>query len=128
LYFWLANLPINFVVVWDFWKEWQDEQFKNIYITKKINESNIKAFDFVVLDSNITNLSDYTHNAVVPIFPTDNHLSSLLKEYQPMKNEGNSYLYEKHNQWSIFHSITRYLENYKITFDNKSLVKNVFEG
>ena len=127
LYFWLANLPIDFVLVWDFDKEWRDEQFTNIYVTKKINNTDIKAFDFVVIDTETTNISKYNENAIVSIVPEKNHLSSIMKEYNPMKNEGNSYLYSKDNEWSIFHAISRYLENYKITFDNKNLVKNVYE-
>lgn len=126
LYFWLANLPINFVVIWDFWKEWIDENFKNIYITKNIDNAKMKSFDFCVFDSEITDLTLYNENAIVSILPKNNHLSSIVKEYKPMKNEWNSYLYDKYNEWSIFHAITRYLENYKIPFDNKNLVKNVW--
>jgi hypothetical protein len=128
LYFWLANLPVDFVVVWDFGKEGRDSQFTNIYVTKKINKKNTKAFDFVVIDSDVTSISDYKENAVISISPENNHFSSILKEYNPMKSEWNAYLYEKENEWSIFHSITRYLENYKISFDNKNLVKNFYEG
>ncbi len=128
LYFGLANLPVDFIVVGDFGKEWRDEQFKNIYITKKVNKSNLKAFDFTVLDSNASNLSQYSEKAIVPVSPKDNQFSAILKEYNPMKNQWNAYLYDESNEWSIFHAIARYLENYKITFDNKNLVKNVYEG
>lgn len=126
LYFGLANLPINFIIIWDFWKEWIDENFKNIYICKKINNKDLSWFDFCVFDSEITDLSLYNENAVVSILPEKNHLSAIVKEYNPMKNEWNSYLYSQNNEWSIFHAITRYLENYKISFDNKNLVKNVY--
>ena len=128
LYFGLANLPADFVVVWDFWKEWRDDQFKNIYITKKVNKSTLKAFDFTVVDSDLSNLSQYSEKAIVTIAPEDNHYSSVLKEYNPMKSVWNAYLYEETNEWSIFYAVARYLENYKISFDNKSLVKNVYEG
>lgn len=128
LYFWLANLPINFIITWDFDKNWIDEQFKNIYICDNYSNEDLKSFDFVIIDSQETDLSKYTKEAIVTISPNDNHFSSLLKEYNPMKNEWNSYLYDEYNEWSIFHAITRYLENFKITFDNKNLVKNVYEG
>jgi len=128
IYFWLANLPINFIIVWDFEKDSIDENFKNLYVCTNIEESNILAFDFVILDSETNELSSFSKNAVVIISPNDNHFSSVLREYNPMKNEWNSYLYNEYNEWSIFHAITRYLENYKITFDNKNLVKNVYEG
>ena len=42
-----------------------------------------------------------------------------------MKDEGNAYLYDEDNEWSVFYALARYLENYKISFDNKNLVKNV---
>jgi len=128
LYFGLANLPVDFVIVWDFDKEGRDEQFKNIYVTKKINKANLKAYDFTVLDDEASNISQYFEQAIIPISPSDNHFSSILKEYQPMKNKWNAYLYDQDNEWSIFHAISRYLENYKISFDNKNLVKNVYEG
>jgi len=128
LYFWLANLPINFIIVWDFEKNWLDENFKNLYVCTDIDKINISAFDFVVLDSETNKISEFSENAVVSISPNDNHFSSILKEYNPMKNEWNAYLYDEFNEWSIFHAITRYLENFKITFDNKNLVKNVFDG
>ena len=44
-----------------------------------------------------------------------------------MKNIWNSYLYDTLNEWSIFYSIVRYLENYKYTYDNKSLIRNVLD-
>lgn len=128
LYFWLANLPIDFVVIWDFWKVGIDEQFKNIYVDKEIKNEYLKWFDFCVFDSEITDLTKYSENAITPILPENNHLSAIVKEYQPMKNEWNWYLYKDVNEWSIFHAIARYLENYKISFDNKNLVKNVWGG
>ena len=128
LYFWLSNLPIDFVCVWDFGKEGNDEQCKNIYVSKKSIPANLIAYDFIVSDGWIKNISKYFEKAVVPILPEWNVFWSVLKEYNPMKNEWNAYLYSENNEWSVFHAITRYLENYKITFDNKNLVKNVFEG
>ena len=128
LYFGLANLPIDFIIVWDFWKEWRDEQFNNIYVTKKIDNNSLRAFDFVVLDENTAEISKYNENAITPICLKGNQLSAILKEYQPMKNEWNSYIYEENNEWSIFWAISRYFENYKITFDNKNLLKNVYGG
>jgi len=93
-----------------------------------LNKSTLKAFDFTVVDSDLSNLSQYSEKAIVTIAPEDNHYSSVLKEYNPMKSVWNAYLYEETNEWSIFYAVARYLENYKISFDNKSLVKNVYEG
>jgi len=127
LYFWFANLPIDFVIVWDFGKQGNDEQFKNIYVIEKIWEKDLIWFDFVIFDENITDISKYNNNWVVSILPENNHLSAVVEEFQPLKSTWNAYLYSKNNEWSIFWAIARYLENYKITFDNKTLVKNVLD-
>lgn len=128
LYFWFANLPSNFVVVWDFWKDWLDENFKNIYVAKTIPDDLLKSFDFVLSDSENTEINKYLSSWVAPIFPRDNHYKTILKEYNSIKWEGNSFLYDDKNEWSIFYSLARYLENHKFPFDNKTLVKNVFES
>jgi len=54
-------------------------------------------------------------------------LSALLKEFNPMKGEGNAFIYEKENIWCIFYAFIRYLENSKFPFDNKILVQNVIK-
>lgn len=98
---------------------------ENIVATAKIEENDLIWFDFIVCDDSIDNLNKYLELGVSPIISTKNHLNSILKEFNPVKNEGNSYLFESLDKWSIFYSIVRYLENYKFPFDNKNLVKNV---
>ncbi len=127
LYFGLATLPVDFIVVWDFWKEWKDEQCKNIYVTKELRRNILPAFDFAILDSETTDLSKYSSQAIVPIAINEWHFSSILNEFNPEKNLWNAYLYEEYNEWSIFHALIRYLENTRFPMDHKNLVKNVFE-
>lgn len=98
---------------------------ENIIATAKIDEIDLIWFDFIVCDDSISNLKKYLELWISPIISTKNHLNSILKEFNPVKNEGNSYLFESLDKWSIFYSIVRYLENYKFPFDNKNLVKNV---
>jgi hypothetical protein len=62
---------------------------------------------------------------IVPIISSKNPLNSILKEFNPMRNEWNSYLFEQDDRWAIFYALVRYLENFKFPFDNKNLVKNV---
>jgi hypothetical protein len=78
-----------------------------------------------VSDNSISQISDYTSVGVTPIINKNNHLSIILKEFNPMKNEGNTFYYDESNHWCIFYSIVRYMENYKFPFDNKNLIKNV---
>jgi hypothetical protein len=61
------------------------------------------------------------------VIPRQNSMWSVLSDYNAAKSEWNSFLYELENEWDVFYTIARYLENFKFPYDNKSLVKNVFE-
>lgn len=122
LIIWLSVLPSNFVVIT---KEKYDINYSNVVVLKSI-ETKV-CFDFVVCDNCNDNLLEYMKSLIVPIVSKENHLNSILKEFQPIKNEGNSYLYDNIDKWSIYYAIVRYLENFKFSFDNKNLVKNLFE-
>jgi len=118
-------LPADFVIVH---KELKDEHVsENIFTTSSINLDMLVGFDFVVSDDNIENINNYSSNGVTPIIKRDNHLKSILKEFNPMKYEGNSFFYEEDNVWSIYGGIVKYMENYKFPFDNKNLIQNVLK-
>lgn len=120
----LRFLPVNFVVVSSQAISVSDS---NIAVVKKIDAGHIPGLDFIVCDNECEELGNYLKNGVVPIVIKDNYLSSLLSEFNPMKNEGNSFLYEKYNEWTIFHALSRYMENAKFPFDHRNLVKNVLK-
>ena len=113
LYFGLATLPVDFIIVWNFGKEGNDEQCKNIYVTKELRPNMLPACDFAILDEQVTDIGKYSQHAIVPIVPNKWVFSSLLSEFNPEKNTWNAYLYDEENEWSIFHSVIRYLENTK---------------
>ena len=121
---WLCFLPANFVLV-------TSEAFKkdsdNIVFVDYISDYEIWT-DFVVCDDNQISLNNYFKKGITPIVYKLWHFSSILIEFNPMKNKGNSFLYDNFNAWSIFYTIVRYLENYRFPFDNKNLIKNVFES
>lgn len=119
----LKVLSAGFVVVVE--NATEEQISKNVIITDNVDATSLAWFDFVVSDDDISQISEYTNAGVTPIINKDNHLNSILKEFNPMKNEGNSFYYEESNHWSIFYSIVRYMENYKFPFDNKNLIKNV---
>ena len=121
---WLKFLPVNFLVISN---EPHEAWNNNIVITKKYEAHLISGFDFVITDNDCENLNNFLKNGVVPIIAKDNYLSSLLSEFNPMKNEGNAFLYDKNNEWCVFHALTRYMENAKFPFDNRNLVKNVLK-
>ncbi len=119
----LLVLPCDFVIE----VEWANNEKlgDNVIAVSKVENLMLIWFDFVVCDDNIDSLKSYFELWITPIISTKNHLSSLLKEFNPVKNEGNSYLFDSLEKWNIFYAIIRYLENYKFPFDNKNLVKNV---
>jgi len=120
---WFLSLPVSFVVQID----WIETELlgKNIVATSKVDDKDLIWFDFIVCDDEIENLSKYLEKWVAPIISNNSHLASILREYNPVKNEGNTYFYENTDKWNIFYSIVRYMENYKFPFDNKNLVKNI---
>lgn len=121
---WLSTLSANFVVIM---QDGDHKWSKNVKVVKEVSEELSSGFDFIVCDNEVSNLGRYFEKWVVPLAPKENYMSSILKEFNPMKSEGNSFLYDDENKWSIFYAITRYLENCKFPYDKKSLVKNVFE-
>lgn len=97
----------------------------NIAKSQEIKKDLLLWFDFIVWDNDISSLNEYLKSWVIPIVPENNYLSSILKEFDPLSNEWNSFLYKEKNSWSMYYAIIRYLENYKFPYDNRNLVKNV---
>ena len=50
-------------------------------------------------------------------------VNSKVKDYNPNKETGNSFVYEKDNAWSIFAAIVRALETYKFPYDWQHIVQ-----
>lgn len=122
---WLKTLPTGFVV----YSKWADTKIvsDNIVITWELNNWFLSGFDFIVCDDEISNLWKYIEKWITPIIIRKNHMSSILNEFNPLKNEWNSFFYDNLNKWDIFYTIVRYLENYKFSFDNKNLVTNLLK-
>jgi len=119
----LKYLPSSFIIESDSINE---KEYNNVKFSNNTDKLRI-GFDFIVCDENIEDLNDYLSKWVVPIIINTSHLSSILKEFNPLRNEWNSYLFKENNQYDIYYAIIRYLENFKFPFDNKNLVKNVSE-
>lgn len=119
----LKMIPWCFLVTHESF--WDELITKNIALISKIDENLLIWFDFVVADENIGSFWTFSSQGIAPIMMKNNHLGTILQEFNPLKNEWNSFLYDEMNAWSIFYAIVRYLENYKFPFDNKNLVKNI---
>ena len=120
---WLKQLPTWFVV----YIENEDTMIisNNIVITWELDDSVVSWFDFVICDDDTDSLNIFIEKWITPIMIRNNHLASILKEFNPLKNEWNAFFYENMNKWDIFFTIVRYMENFKFPYDNKNLVKNV---
>jgi len=120
----LSELPANFVIVHE---EHRQTEHKNIVYVSALKEEYEIGMDFIVCDNERSSLDAYFKKGIVPIVPEKNYMGSLLQEFNPVKNEGNSFFYTNETSWNVFYAIVRYLENHKFPYDNKNLVKNIFE-
>jgi len=120
---WLSDIWVGAVVLGteeDFW-------LSNIASDLKINSNNLVGFDFFVYDNNFEWI-DVVKNmtaGIVPIMPDKNTYSGILKDFNPMKFEGNGFFWKKHTPYCIFEKIITYLENIKFPEDKRTLIKNV---
>ena len=92
-----------------------------------ISKSNIQDlwFDFIVCDTLEDNIMKYLELWVTPVIFRGHHITNLLKEFNAAKVEGNAFIFENNSLCDIYYAIIRYIENYKFSYDNKALVKNV---
>jgi hypothetical protein len=64
---------------------------------------------------------------VVPIMPNKNVFSGMLREFNPMRFEGNGFFWDGESPYNIFHKIISYAENIKFPEDRRILLKNITE-
>lgn len=121
---WMSTLKTNFIVVSN---ESFDIKSNNIQYTSG-DDFLDTGLDFIICDHEIGGICDCFSKGIAPIVIKNSPMDSLLSQFDPMKNEWNAYIYDELNEWCIFTTLIRYLENYKFTFDNKNLVKNIFES
>jgi len=102
---------------------------ENITYTDKLNTNDLPAFDFFVYDNEHTGLDvgKCMKAGIVPIMPEQNVFSGILKEFNPMKFEGNGFFWKKDNPYCMFEKVISYLENIKFPEDKRVLLKNVGE-
>jgi len=62
---------------------------------------------------------------IVPIMPENNVFSGMLREFNPMKFEGNGFFWSSDNAYCIFQKIVAYTENIKFPEDRRVLLKNI---
>ena len=73
-------------------------------------------------DLDLVNLMKHS---VVPIVPKDHSLITSLREFDPMKFEGNAFIYDTVNSYLIFEKLICYLENIRYVGDKRTLLNNI---
>lgn len=119
----LSKLDVNFIIKSD---SINISEFKNIVFINK-DFKDLVWLDFVLCDECESNMTSYFSAWVAPVVSKDNHISTLLSEFNPGRVEGNAYIFKENNSWEVFYALIRYLENFKFPYDNKALVKNILE-
>lgn len=104
-------------------------KLKNVVNVEKTNQNELYAFDFVVSDGEgeEVDLVKCMKAGVVPVVPEKNVFSGILKDFNPMKFEGNAFLFKDDNQFRMFAAVVSYLENVKFPEDRRILLKHVAE-
>ncbi len=84
-------------------------------------------FDAFVSDgaSSCIDISSYMSQGVVPIALVG--VYEVLQEFNPMKFEGNAFLFEKNESFHILEKLIRFLENIRYVGDKRILIQNVIK-
>jgi hypothetical protein len=94
-----------------------------------INESEIYAFDVLVYDgeSDGIDLVKFMKAGVVPVTSDRTVFAGVMKDFNPMKFEGNGFFFASGNPYCIFEKVVSYLENIKFPEDRRILIKHVLD-
>lgn len=120
---WLEELSSDFVIQTQ--KEYENRW--NIFFTSKLKKDFLPWIDYILVDEEVEELSQYFSQGIVPIIPQNHHLVGILKEFDPLTSKWNSFFYKNWSSWSVYASLVRYLENTKFPYDHKALVENILK-
>lgn len=104
-------------------------KLRNVVSIEKLTANELYAFDFFVFDGEGEDFDivKCMKAGVCPILPEKNVFSGVLKEFNPMKFEGNAFLFKDENPFRMFAATISYLENVKFPEDRRILLKHVSE-
>jgi len=118
----LKILPANFII------SWKNNNFDNnsniVFLDDNFKNS---GFDFIVCDECDNFIMDYLKLWAVPIIWKSNNMSAIFKEFDAAKIEWNAFIFENNELCNVYYAIIRYTENFKFSYDNKALVKNILD-
>lgn len=72
-------------------------------------------------------LIEIVQAGVVPILPEMNSYGKSFSQFNPMRFEGNAFLYNTMNVYTLFEQIVRYMENVRFPEDRNVLLQNVVQ-
>ncbi len=96
-----------------------------VILITTIDDLSIAGADLWVTDS-VTDtipIADLAKHRVIPVVPVSS--SALFAEFDPMKFEGNAFIFEKVDQFQMFEKLIRALENMRYAGDRRMLLENV---
>ena len=70
-------------------------------------------------------ISTLLKNQVVPIIPLEEDVKKNFSEFNPMKFEGNAFLFEQKTKYHVFEKLVRYVENIRYAGDKRTLLQNI---
>lgn len=105
----------------------ENASMENIITVEKISQNDLVGFDFFVFDNEQEGIDivQYMRAGITPIMPEKNVFSGMLREFNPMKFEGNGFFWNSDNVYCIFQKIVAYTENIKFPEDRRVLLKNI---
>ena len=105
----------------------EDRDIENIIIVEKVSQNELGGFDFFIYDNEHEGVDviQYMKAGITPIMPEKNVFSGMLREFNPMKFEGNGFFWNSENPYCMFQKVVAYMENIKFPEDRRVLLKNI---
>jgi hypothetical protein len=101
-------------------------QYLDIKLIEHPEVDDLWGYDAIITDGlSGVDLVHSVQAGIVPIIPRDHPLIASFREFDPMKFEGNAFIYESVNLYLIFEKLVRYLENIRYAGDKRTLLNNV---
>lgn len=118
----ISAIGLGAVVIGD-----EKRAIENIIAIEKISQNDLVGFDFFVFDNEHegVDVMQYMRAGIAPIMPEKNVFSGMLREFNPMKFEGNGFFWNSESPYCIFQKVVAYTENIKFPEDRRVLLKNI---
>ena len=101
-------------------------QYLDIVLIQDYIAEDAPWYDAIITDGvSGLDLVSFIQLGIVPIISRTHPLIESFREFDPMKFEGNAFIYETVNPYLIFEKLIRYLENIAYAGDKRTLINNV---